>query len=87
MTEQPLIYVDLFQSAPNPLARIAGRPQRWRWRAINGNNSRVLAASSEAYTNRGDALAAITQLFGSNSNVYLRSGNAGNQTLRSAAKS
>jgi hypothetical protein len=80
------VYVDLFQASVNPLARIAGRAQRWRWRALNGGNGRVLAVSSESYTNRGDCLAAIDQLFGALSEVYLRSSNEGNQCLRLATQ-
>lgn len=83
----PLIYIDLYQAPKGLISRAAARPQRWRWRAINGNNGRVLAASSEAYTNRGDALAAINQLFAPASNVYLRSSNGGNQLLRSTVQS
>lgn len=86
MPTTPTIYIDLFQAPKNLLAAVTARPQRWRFRAINGNNSRVLAISSEAYTNRADALAAINQLFGAGSNVYLRSGSGGNQLLRLAAQ-
>ncbi|MGV0042058.1 hypothetical protein [Mycobacterium colombiense] len=82
-----LVYVDLYQTAAPMRVLRPRRAQRWRWRALNGNNSRVLAASSEAYTNRDDALAAINQLFGANSNVYLRSGVGGNQLLRLAVQS
>lgn len=71
MNQTPLIYVDLIQAPQNPLAKLAGRQQRWRWRALNGGNGRVLAISSESYTNLGDCLAAIRQLFGSSSDVYL----------------
>ena len=48
------------------------RPQRWRWRAKNEGNGRILAVSSEAYTNEGDAQKAIYQLFGAESNVTLK---------------
>lgn len=82
--KSPLIYVDLYQGpAVNSIkALFRARPQRWRWRAINGDNGRVLGISSEAYTNRGDALAAVKQLFGSNSDVYLRGSDQGNELLR-----
>lgn len=82
-----LVYIDLYQTAPPLRVLRPRRAQRWRWRALNGLNSRVLAASSEAYTNRDDALAAINQLFGTASNVYLRSGVGGNQLLRLAVQS
>lgn len=84
MSDNPLIYVDLTQAPKNPLARLAGRPQRWRWTARNGLNGRVLAVSSENYTNSADCRAAITQLFGTGSNVYLRSSGTGNTCLRLA---
>jgi uncharacterized protein YegP (UPF0339 family) len=82
-----LVYVDIFQGTINPLARLTGRrQQRWRWRALNGDNYRVLAASSEAYVNREDCVSAIRQLFGSQSNVYLRAAEQGNLLLRLATQ-
>ncbi len=84
MSDNNLIYVDLVQAPVNALARLAGRPQRWRWTARNGGNGRVLAVSSENYTNRADAVSAITQLFGNSSNIYLRASQEGNQLLRLA---
>lgn len=86
MPSQPVIYVDLTQIPVNPLAKLAGRAQRWRWRATNAGNGRVLAVSSENYTNRNDCLAAIDQLFGAFSDVYLRSAQEGNQLLRLASQ-
>lgn len=83
---QPTVYVDLVQAPQNPLAKLSGRPQRWRWTALNGGNGRILAVSSEAYTNRNDCLAAIDQLFGTFSDVYLRSSQEGNQLLRLASQ-
>ncbi|OCB15114.1 DUF1508 domain-containing protein [Mycobacterium intracellulare] len=83
----PLIYVDLYQqdASATALARAVlkrTRPQRWRWRAINGDNGRVLAISSEAYTNEADAEHAIDTLFGAFSDVYLRRDGQGNELLR-----
>lgn len=76
-----LIYVDLQKATSRwPLKR----PQRWSWVARNGNNMRILARSSESYTNRQDCLDAITQLFGNESNVYKRETEMGNQLLRLA---
>ncbi|WP_156749634.1 DUF1508 domain-containing protein [Mycobacterium sp. E1747] len=86
MPAQPVIYVDLTQAPVNPLAKLAGRAQRWRWRAINAGNGRILAISSESYYNASDCRAAIAQLFGAESNVYLRS-SAGTVALRIAAGS
>lgn len=81
-----LIYVDLYQQPARVLNVLSvlkvGRAQRWRWRAINGDNQKVLAVSSEGYTNRADAITAITELFGNTSNVYLRASQGGNQLLR-----
>lgn len=84
MAENPLIYVDLYQDGAGLLARVTGRAQRWRWRALNGNNSRVLAVSSESYTNQNDCITAIEELFANQSNVYLRASQRGNQLLRLA---
>jgi hypothetical protein len=74
-----LVFVDLFQSRPR---KLLGRAQTWRWRARNGNNFRVLAVSSEAYTNYQDAVDTVTQLFGDSSNVYLRQKERGDVELR-----
>lgn len=77
---ESLILVDLYQTPVLP--RLLRRPQCWRWRALNGNNFHVLAVSSEAYTNRSDAVAAIAQVFGPASTVYRREAGAGNELLR-----
>lgn len=78
----PLVFVYLYQSRSR---KLLGRPQTWRWRALSGNNFRTMAASSESYTNRQDCLDAITQLFGADTNVYLRQHEQGNQPLRMAS--
>jgi uncharacterized protein YegP (UPF0339 family) len=78
----PLVFVDLLQVADK--ATKTGRPQRWRWVAKNGANQKILARSSERYINRQDCLDAITALFGTATNVYLRQAEQGNQTLRLA---
>lgn len=45
-------------------SRLGGlRPQRWRFRFIAANG-RILAQSSEAYTNRADALKAVALIVG-----------------------
>lgn len=78
-----LIFVDIYQGNINPFGRLTKkRPQRWRWRAVNGENYHVLATSSEAYTNEADCIAAIRTLFGSQSEVYLRQTEQGDQMLR-----
>lgn len=77
----PLVYIVLYQSKPRKVFR---RAQTWRWRALNAGNSRVLAVSSENYTNRDDCVAAVRQLFGSRSDVYLRQAETGNVMLRLA---
>ncbi|WP_373234009.1 hypothetical protein [Mycobacterium marinum] len=84
----PVVYVDLYQvPEKNVLGRPTRRPQRWRWRAINGGNHKVLAVSSEAYTNEADCRAAIDQLFGTGTEVYLRRDGHDNQLLRFAQDS
>ncbi|ACC42333.1 hypothetical protein MMAR_3925 [Mycobacterium marinum M] len=84
----PVVFVDLYQvPAKSVLGRPSRRPQRWRWRAINGGNHRVLAVSSEAYVNEADCRAAIRQLFGTGTEVYLRRDGHDNQLLRFAQDS
>lgn len=68
MTLPTLIYVELKKST-RPWS--TKRAQKWSWTASNGGNNRVLARSSEHYTNKADALAAIQALFGNTSNVFL----------------
>lgn len=79
----PVVYVDLIYS-DNPEPHRMRTWQPWRWRALNAGNHEVLAVSSEAYTNESDCRAAITQLFGSDTNVYLRASEQGNAVLRMA---
>lgn len=45
--------------------------ERWRWRAKNANNNKIIATSGEKYHNRQDCLDTITQVFGTNTDVYL----------------
>lgn len=82
MTNSPLIYVDLVRSSSRLPLR---RPQRWKWIARSADNGRVLATSSERYTNRRDVEHAVELLFGADSNVYLREAEQGNRLLRLAA--
>lgn len=76
-SDEPVVYVYLYQREA-PAKTLAHslfggrRHQVWRWRAINAGNGRILAQSSEAYTNEGDAIDAIDELFGSRSDVWLR---------------
>ena len=51
---------EVYRSSPGPHR---GRPQLWRirWRAANG---RIVAQGSESYTNRNDALHAISLVSG-----------------------
>lgn len=83
MPDTALVYVDLIRAPA--LVRLLGRQQPWRWRAVNAGNGRVLAVSSERYVNKSDCLAAIQELFGPDSNVYLRQLEHGNSVLRKAA--
>ncbi|OBI95578.1 DUF1508 domain-containing protein [Mycobacterium sp. 1465703.0] len=74
-TADTRIVVALFQApAANWLAALRpnSRPQRWRWRAINAGNNRIMAESSESYTNEDDAMDAIDELFGNRSDVWLQ---------------
>lgn len=72
----PIILVDLVQAG-------FGR-QRWRWVARNAGNQKILARSSERYTNESDCRKAIDQVFGPNVNVFLRQPERGNVALRRA---
>ena len=84
MTEEfaTLVYIDLKRSENRwPLKR----PQRWSWVALSGDNFRVLARSSESYTNKGDCLDAVALLFGDGTNVFLRQSEKGNVALRRRA--
>src|SRR5882757_9463201 len=60
MTDAPVVAIIVTKR--NPLAAL-GRPQKYRWRALNWNNRKTLATSAEAYTNHADAVAAAVQLF------------------------
>lgn len=51
--------------------RRPGRPQPWRWRA-KARNGRILAVSSESYTNFGDLLKALRMLFGGDVTYTIR---------------
>jgi hypothetical protein len=62
--ERPVVAIIVTKR--NPVASI-GRPQKYRWKAVNWANRKPLAVSSEAYTNRVDALAAAVQLFADDS--------------------
>lgn len=59
--ERPVVAIIVTKR--NPLVTL-GRPQKYRWKAVNWGNHKTLAISSEAYTNNADALAAAIQLFG-----------------------
>jgi hypothetical protein len=79
MSDRAVIYVDLKRGVPSRLLR---RQQPWYWIAKNAMNQKVLCRSSEHYTNQADALAAIGQVFGAETIVYLRQTEQGNQVLR-----
>jgi uncharacterized protein YegP (UPF0339 family) len=87
MNTRPVLYVDLKQA---PLSKLIpgwglpGRPQRWRWVARNASNHKVMARSSERYTNKQDCLDAISQLFSPGTTVYLRQAEHGDECLRLA---
>lgn len=78
------VFVDLV-FVPEPLTRklipARKRHQGWRWVARNADNQKVLARSSERYTNREDAFAAVRQLFVTGT-VFKREAELGNVLLR-----
>lgn len=85
MTPKAVIYIDIHQRALKPtLFRRGGRQQRHYWIALNGGNMRVMARSSESYTNRQDCVDAARLIFGSEVKVYLRQENQEIQLLRHA---
>lgn len=53
--------IELYRSSPGPHR---GRPQLWRFR-FRADNGRIIAVSSESYTNRADAVDAVHLAFGS----------------------
>jgi hypothetical protein len=73
----PVVYVDVYRSRRPWHGRV------WRWRAKNADNREIMA-SGQAYREQGDAIAAVVQLFGDGSNVYLRRAEQGNVALRMA---
>jgi hypothetical protein len=82
-----LIFVDL-KYVPEPKARkLIPRRSRWQpWRVVilNGDNHEPLFKGSERWTNKQEALDAIGEAFGANSDVYLRQHETGNVCLRLA---
>lgn len=84
MADQPasLIFIDAYQI--HPLLRV-GRQKTWRWRALNGGNMQPMAHSGKTYFNYGDAVDAAYELFGRNSNVYLRQAEHGDVEMRLAS--
>lgn len=67
----PAVTITLIHT-PRPRLWRGKRHQPWRWIA-RATNGRILAASSEAYTNRADAVEAIWLLFGTGSEARLLS--------------
>ena len=56
------IYVELYKARQRYTARLAGRPQQWRFRAKSVNGEKL--AQSESYVNKVDAVRTIRLLFG-----------------------
>jgi len=73
----PTVFVDIYES------KKIWHGRKWRWRAFNEGNREPMA-SGQAYMAEADAIAAVVQLFGDGSNVYLRRNEQGNVTLRMA---
>jgi uncharacterized protein YegP (UPF0339 family) len=83
MSEFPsVIYVDVKKSS---IARVLRRPQPYYWIARSADNQKVLARSSERYTNYADVLHAIDLLFAAGTTVYRRESEKGNVPVRMAA--
>jgi uncharacterized protein YegP (UPF0339 family) len=82
MDKANLVYVDL-KHTPKP-PEFDGRWQPYRLIVKSGDNEEILFLSSEAYTNREDAISAAELAFGPQANVYLRESEHGNVELRLA---
>lgn len=76
-----LVYVDVKRAS---VLRSLGRPQRWYWVALSGENFKKMAVSSERYTNLDDCYHAIDVLFGTDTYAYRREAEHGNLRLRLA---
>lgn len=70
MTQRRCVTVTLVYTPARGFWRKDTRWQPWRWRA-QAANGRVLAVSSESYTNRADCLAAVALVFGDQTDVEL----------------
>lgn len=79
-----LIYVDLIET-PEPTDYDGPRWQPWGILVRSGDNNKPLFKTTEAYTNREDAIRAAEIAFGRGSNVYLREAEHGNVLLRLAS--
>lgn len=75
----PVVFVDIKQGRS-----LLPRPQKWYWIAKSATNQKVLARSSERYTNRTDCIAAVRLLF-SSAVVYQRESEKGTVVVRVAA--
>lgn len=62
-----LFFVELYRGRQRVAARLAGRPQPWRWRAKSVNGEKL--AQSESYVNASDAVRTIRLLFGDNVDI------------------
>lgn len=84
MTQPRIVTVTMHRS-PRPVWSLR-RHQPWRWTATAANG-RVLAVSSESYTNRADCRVAISLLFGYSTAVILRDGEMPEHYLRAGVGS
>jgi len=83
MAPTSVLFIDIQETSSNTIFKRA-RKQPFYWVAKNSGNGRVMAISSERYTNRQDCVDAARLIFGSEVNVYLRQENQPNQLLRYA---
>jgi hypothetical protein len=83
MSSSPLIYVDLIKT-PEPDDYTGPRWQPYTLMVKSGDNGAALFKSTEAYTNRDDAIHAVAIAFGPASNVYFRESEQGNVAVRLA---
>lgn len=84
MSEIRHVTITLIHAPRTPWARLAGgRWQPWRWVA-KAANGRILATSSESYTNRADAVEAIWLLFAASSEARIVHDDGSHYLLRGA---
>jgi hypothetical protein len=77
---KPTVYIDLVKNLPRKFP--GRRPQPWRYFVRDAGNHAMYEKSSEALTNRGDAITAIEDVHGPDATVVLREHGQPDRVLR-----